>query len=398
MVAACSTGSNHPVAVGSSPSVSVPAPIPSSTPSPSPTVTPVPAAAARVSPTLLFAAFEWNRNVAGSATLAILDLTGREVARTSFAPPSTPSIGCLGTPPPTAAYVAAGKAFYADAGGVIRSLSPTGQVATVTSFSTTSQQMLSFSVNPDGNRFLGTVLTAPAVVSKDALCSRSPGSGYSGDFTLSAYSAQEGASPRLLYTETVPLEQGEPFPCILKLAGWDSGGPLGIYPACLAPGGGPGRYFGGPPVRVDATTGRVSGPIADPTVCQVRDVASSGDFVCNPVPAGAACCWSGDLSVRRPDGSEIWSLKAPPGVNYDYDFLAPDEQHVLSEGSGGVVLGRDGSMLPLANVSYVAGWFDDSTVAAYDGSGDLGYIALGASQSFVSLRPLGWQFVATVRA
>src|SRR5690349_21622855 len=115
--------------------------------------------------TLLFAVLEakgtanaWTYN-----TVAIVGLDGNASAKSSFTPMPVPSVGCMGAIIPPSAHVAAGKVYFADARGVVRSLAIDGTVAVAATFSMTStQQMLSFAVSPDGTRIVGTIFTVPA--------------------------------------------------------------------------------------------------------------------------------------------------------------------------------------------------------------------------------------------
>src|SRR6478752_4453210 len=140
-----------------------PSPISSALPQPSP------------SKSLLFAVLEakgtanaWTYN-----TVAIAGLNGYARAKTTFVPMPVPKMGCIGAIIPESAHVAAGRVYFADGKGVVRSLSVTGQVTVVATFAlTSSQQMLSFAVSPDGSRLLGTVFTLPAKV--NSACSGVP--------------------------------------------------------------------------------------------------------------------------------------------------------------------------------------------------------------------------------
>src|SRR5438128_10819296 len=93
-------------------------------------------AAAVESPALLFAVLEakgtansWTYN-----TVAIAGLDGYARAKTTFTPMPVPSLGCMGAVIPPSAHVAAGKVFFADAKGVVRSLSIDGTIRTVATF------------------------------------------------------------------------------------------------------------------------------------------------------------------------------------------------------------------------------------------------------------------------
>jgi hypothetical protein len=210
-------------------------------------------------------------------------------------------------------------------------------------------------------------------------------SGYNRD----VYSAKAGGPSVLLYHQNMPANN------VMALIGWDNLGPLGTYPTTWASqGGGPAPYEGGIPVRVDAITGRVLGPVAKTTICEVWDIAPSGDFIC--MESGVAV-GSTAVSVRRPDGTVIWRFSvATSGYSL---FLAPDEQHVVL-GTGYVteVVGRDGRLVKLGSpvVGYqfgASGWLDSSTLIG--GQSVAAYVGLSAPGTAVSLGFSG-TFVGTV--
>src|SRR6476646_11120511 len=118
------------------------------TPTPAATATPAASHGASPSPkatpskALLFAvleakgtanAYTWN-------TVAIAGLDSRARAKTTFTPMPVPNLGCMGAVLPDSAHVAAGKVYFADGKGVVRSLSVTGHVAKVATFALTSSQ------------------------------------------------------------------------------------------------------------------------------------------------------------------------------------------------------------------------------------------------------------------
>jgi hypothetical protein len=314
--------------------------------------------------------YEWN-------TVAIAGLDGYARAKTTFTPMPVPDIGCMGAILPQSAQVAAGRVYFADGKGVVRSLSVTGQVTQVAAFPlTSSQQMLSFAVSPDGSELLGTVFTLPA--KPNLACN---GSAASSGYSLSVYSAKAGGSSTLLYHESLPTGASlgwAPPPIVMALTGWDAVGPFGTYPTAWASqGGGPGSDLG-VAVRIDASTGKVLRQVADPNSCLVWDIGASGDFTC--IPDGVA-----NVSVRRPDGSEIWQTS---GSHY-WNFLSPDEQHIVaaSDATGLEVLGRDGTRVKLGSGYGLdpAGWLDSTTVIGGVGPNPLAYVGLSAPSTIVSL-------------
>ena len=100
-----------PATAGSSPS-------PASSPSPTSRPTPTPPG------TLLFAVLE--AKIPGSPntwnTVAIAGLDGYARAKTTFIPMPSPDLGCMGSILPASAHVAAGRVYFADGNGVVRSL------------------------------------------------------------------------------------------------------------------------------------------------------------------------------------------------------------------------------------------------------------------------------------
>ena len=358
---------NSPAAEASTPTATTP-PATSPAASPSPKATPAKA--------LLFAvleakgtatAYTWN-------TVAIAGLDGRARAKTTFVPMPVPKMGCIGAVIPRSAHVAAGKVYFADGKGVVRSLSVTGQITKVATFPLTSgQQMLSFAVSPDGSRLLGAVFTLPAKV--NYACSGVPDTGYA----LDVYSARAGGARTLLYHQTFQSTPAN----VLALTGWDAVGPVGTSPTVWATqGGGPGSQLG-VAVRVDPATGKVLRPVGDPTSCQVWQIASSGDFVC--IPQG-----SSTVSVRRPDGSEMWHFTPTAPVNAIYaPILAPDEQHVVVSGTAydtDQVAAKDGSRVSLTDGSLaVEGWLDSRTLIGGTKATNLAYVRLSAPRTVVSL-------------
>lgn len=335
---------------------------------------------------LLFAALQARDtpDAMGWNTVVIAGLDGRIRAEASFTPFAPVYVGCAGPVLPPQAYVAAGRVWFSDGTGVIRSLAPDGKVASATRLPfTNSQQMLSFAVSPDGKRVLGTVFTVPPRPNPEPDCMNryTP----AGDYTLDVYAANVGDSAHLLYRQSLGTAQNAGWK-VMAFVGWDAAGPLGTYPTLWATqGGGPTRYFG-VPVRIDAATGTVTHDVADVDACRVFDIARSGDYLCQVISTDA-------LSVRRPDGSEIWQVR-PKEAGLLLACVSPDEQRIVGLGLP-EVMGRDGSVTRIANLD-VWGWLDSKTVigggAAYS---HLAYISLSAPDRVVDLGFFG-QFIGTL--
>jgi hypothetical protein len=358
------------------------------------------------SATLLFAGLEaktpgspytWN-------TVAISGLDGHARAETTFTPMPVPATGCMGAILQPSAHVAAGKVFYADAKGVVRSLAINGAVTMVTMFPmTSSQQMLSFAVSPDGTRLLGTVFTVPTNAWP---CD---GSSSNATYTFDTFTASSGAPSRLVDHQTWTKPQDT-----LALTGWDSAGPIGTYPTVWASqGGGPGSTLG-VSVRVDAATVRPLAPLADPSKCRVWNSTPSGAFVCtgDPVMTEGGTAdqkVNQPVSVRSAGGTELWHSTVT-GQNAPFGpFLAPDGQHLMIccndlnlADSHELLVGRDGTQVNLAKGFGASGWLDSTTMVGWvnanplsQGPFPLAYVAADAPGTVVSMGFPGL-FVGTV--
>lgn len=361
----------------------------------SPTAKPSPATP---SPTLLYAVLEANgtANAWTYNTVAIAGLDGYARAKTTFAPIAAPAIGCFGTVTPQSAHVAAGKVFFADGKGVIRSLAVNGTVAVATTFPLTSaQQMLSFSVSPDGTQVLGTIYTLPANLSA---CNGA----WSGTFTFDAYSATSGGSSRLVYHDSWSTSHD-----VLALTGWDAIGPIGTYPTVWASqGGGPGSTLG-VAVRVDPSTMRPGAALTDPTKCIVWNSIASGAFVClgTPVMTSGGTAdqrVSQPVSVRQGGDVEAWHATVV-GQNSPFGpFLSPDGQRVAIccndldlSNSHELVIGNGTSSVNIAKGFYAAGWLDSRTLVGTQDSRQLAYVVLDSPGIVVSMGFAGL-FLGTV--
>ena len=393
-----------PVAQVSPAPSAVASPTPAQSPivaSPTPTVKPTPQPTPKVSSTLLFAVLEakgtanaWTYN-----TVAIAGLDGYARAKTTFTPMPVPAMGCMGAIIPPSAHVAAGKVYFADGHGVVRSLGIDNTVTTVATFPMTStQQMLSFAVSPDGSRIVGAVLTVPSTA---FACSGAS----SGTFTFDAYAVTSPTTNQLVYHDswTAP-------PTVMAFTGWDAVGPFGTYPTVWASqGGGPGSTLG-VRVRIDATTLKPGAQFSDPARCAVWSSVQTGMFTClkDAVAQGGNYVSTG--SVRRSDGTEAWAYSIT-GINAAYGpQLAPDGRRVTvccSETSGGFeyeLLTDGATPQNLANGFNVDGWLDANTLVGEVQPGptaqppfDLAYVAINSPHVAVSMGFKGL-FVGTVRS
>lgn len=375
---------------------------PSQQPTPSQQSTPSPVPTQGVSSTLLFAVLEakgttnaWTYN-----TVAIAGLDGYARAKATFNPMPIPEMGCMGAIIPPSAHVAAGKVYFADGLGVVRSLGIDNKVTTVATFPmTSSQQMLSFAVSPDGAQIVGTVFTVP----KTAFACTGASSG---TFTFDAYRATGPSSSSLVYHQswTTPPQN------LMALTGWDTLGPFGTYPTVWASqGGGPGSTLG-VYVRVDAATLKPGASFSDPRDCQVWSSIATGAYACLKQAVAQGSNFVSTGSVRLPDGKEAWAFSMV-AVNAAFGAqLAPDAHRVsvccldVPVAFGYAVLTDGAPVEPLVNGFEVRGWLDQRTLigeyhpnALVQPPFDLSYVALSSPGVAVSMGFKGL-FVGTVRA
>jgi len=337
-------------------------------------------------------------------TVVIAGLDGRERATATFAPMPLPNAGCMGAILQPPAHVAAGKVFFADANGVIGTLIMDGALTQVTTFPmTSSQQMLSFAVSPDGTSLLGTVFTVPT---NAWTCD---GSTSSATYGFDAYAATNGGSSRLVYHQSWTKPQD-----VLALTGWDAAGPIGTFPTVWASqGGGPGSTLG-IKVRVNPVTIQPSAVLTDPAKCLVWDSNANGAFVClgdAAMTAGGTADQrvSQTVSVRQAGDVELWHSTVV-GQNAQFGpYLSPDAQHVqvccndlnLAEPHE-LLVGRDGSQVNLVTGFYASGWLDAMTMIGYVKTNGgqqptFSYVATNAPSTAVSIGFAG-AFIGTVRA
>ena len=317
-------------------------------------------------------------------TITLVGMDGSVRASTSFTPAAPANLGCIGAVPPASAHVAAGKAFFADGSGAVRSLAPDGTVTLVTS----AQQMLSFAVSPDGTTVVAGIFAAPV---NAFTCN---GSTPSGNYTFNAYRANAGASPQLVYHQS----WSQPPSAVMAFTGWDSIGPIGTYPTVYgSQGGGPGSTLG-VLARIDPTTLKAT-PLGDASSCLVWDSNASGAFVCTGDAATGATATSArvqtTVSVRQPNGQESWRFTVADENEASSPFLSPDGRHVVIAASAEFVFAKDGTHGMLASGFSAGGWLDSSTVYGWTGAstgssdGTESYVALDAPQAVVKLGVVG---------
>lgn len=316
-----------------------------------PTPTPTSATPNPNPPPGLFAALQASRdgNPPVEDTILIVGRDGRVSARATFAPRSVPWIlPDLGPILPGIAHVANGRAYYIDGSGVVRSLGWTGDVRQETRFPlTSSQQVASFVVSPDGRTLVGSVVTFPPRPNPAPTPPYTPPEAYSMDVMV----ASAGGAATVTYHQE--WRYGNPWSSGAQFVTWDVGGPVAVYPTALGTqGGAPRHYFGS--TLVHFPNGRPGAAVPAPAQSQIQDLLPDGTFVTSTA-AG--------LQARAADGTVLWSRPNPSGQGgYLYSFLAPGGQHVVTlTPDTAAVLGADGTTAELAGMAHF-GWLDARTV------------------------------------
>lgn len=346
-------------------------------PSVTPPVSPSAAASATAGPAreLLFAALEPGGDLTQmrNSIVAIVRLDGTAKAKTRLAPRQLPQIRIAPVYPQPEARVAAGKVFFADATGMVRSLAPDGTVSEVTSFPLTGpQQMLSFAVSPDGTRLMGAVFSFPPL--RSPLPPTIQDSFAPVEYTLSLFTAAAGQPATSMLTKTWPPSSVLPRDA-LSLVAWSASAPLATVETELA---------GTESVQGRQVFGRVAeidqsgkpGLMVGGSDCQAWAV----------LPDETALCDDGThqkVSVRARGGGVVFD--APPAANGQYLnlTLAPDASR-LTYREGGVagklfVADRTGGKVALPASFQPQGWLSPTILigATQQSAGNMALIRLG---------------------
>ncbi len=247
------------------------------------------------------------------------------------------------------AFVASGAVYYADGGGVVRRLDPTGKVATVATFPlTTPEQELSFAVSPDGSQLMGARLGFPKLIG-------TPPPTPTGGWSLDIMKADAGGTTlQVQHWQSGPTTYpgGTGGFTTIFLVGWDSKGPIGLMGANFGTQQGQfdgQRFFGGRLAYLDATGhigatigGSDCSPFAPPVAGRVICANNSGQSM--------------TVSVRTLDGQEVWSGQAsnPPSGFGGGFVLSTDGQRLAMDGE--VVTLASGATVSLPSPFTPAAW------------------------------------------
>jgi len=268
--------------------------------------------------------------------------------------------------------VAAGRVYFADATGAVRSLGPDGTVATVTTFPLTGpQQLLSFAVSPDGGQLLATLFSFPPVHVPPPQTPIDPPFG-PGDFMLQVLSARPGQNAAALLKRNWPQSSGLPRDA-MSMVGWWQEAPLATIDTALGTQEGSlGREMFGHVAELD-TAGR-PGPPLNGYGCDPWSVLPDETVLCDDDGQQR------NFSVRTKEGSVRFRIHATGDVQYLDLTLAPDASRVAYLPTSGQAQVSDaaGKTIQLPASFRPEGWLTATTVVGVlqtsQGEGDMALV------------------------
>jgi hypothetical protein len=282
--------------------------------------------------------------------VAIVRLDGYATAKQTFRPRGVPRIGNAAPIMPLEATVADGRVYYADGQGVVRAMTPDGKVSEVTRLPlTSSQQVLSFAVSPDGSHLMASIFSWPPIHSPPPQSVIDPPFG-PGDFTLDLYSAVPGQAPTRIAHQAWPQTNQQPSN-VLQVVGWSSRAPLVTVDTVLGTqqANAGQRIFGR--VAELGSNGR-PGPILGGDDCVAWSVLPNETVLCTNATDTVG-------SVRTRDGKILYNLPTSSQQYLQSLSLSPDGQHVAYLGG---VAGRGSAPVALPSGFVPEGWLDNSTI------------------------------------
>jgi hypothetical protein len=307
-------------------------------------------------------------------TVAIVRTNGTAKAKARFDARQLPRVGNALPLPQPEARIAAGRVYFADGSGMVRSLAIDGTVAGVTTFPlTNTQQLLSFAVSPDGSQLLGAIFSFPPVHVPPPLTPIDPPFG-PGDFMLQVFAAKPGQSPTSLLKRNWPQSSGPPRDA-LSIVGWSQVAPLATIDTTLGTQQGSlGRQMFGHVAELD-NDGRPGPPLGGYS-CDAWTALPDETVLCDD---------DGQLrnfSVRARDGSVRLRIHASGDAQYLDVSLAPDASRIAYVVTGGrpTVTDSAGKSLLLPADFRPEGWLDTTTVVGVvqtaQGDGDMALVRL----------------------
>jgi hypothetical protein len=327
-------------------------------------------------------------------TVAIVRANGTAKAKAKFDARQLPRVGNALPLPQPEARVAAGKVYYADGAGMVRSLAADGTIANVASLPLTGpQQLLSFAVNPDGSQLLAALFSFPPLHVPPPQTPIDPPFG-PGDFTLQLLTARAGQSVATVSRRNWAQSAGPPRD-VLSIVGWSRDAPLAVIDTALGTQQGSlGRETFGHVAELD-TAGRPGQPLGGYT-CDAWSVLPDETILCDD---------DGQLrnfSVRGKDGAVRFRIHATGDSQYLDLRLAPDASRVVYMVSGGRagVVDAAGKTVQLPASFKPEGWLNTQTVVGVlqtaGGEGDMALVQLDKPTRYQDLGFKGY-FVGVVQ-
>jgi hypothetical protein len=323
---------------------------------------------------LLFAVLEPGGDLTAMRdnAVAIVRTNGTARAKARFDARQLPKVGNALPLPQPEARVAAGRVYFTDATGVVRSLAPDGTVASVTTFPLTGpQQLLSFAVSPDGGQLVATLFSFPPVHVPPPQTPIDPPFG-PGDFMLQVLSARPGQSAAALVKRNWPQSSGLPRDA-LSMVGWSRDAPLATIDTALGTQEGSlGREMFGHVAELD-TAGRPGPPLSG-YGCDPWSVLPDETVLCDDDGQQR------NFSVRGKDGTVRFRFHATGDAQYLDLSLAPDASRVAYLPTSGQAQVSDaaGRSVQLPVSFRPEGWLTTTTVVGVlqtgQGEGDMALV------------------------
>ena len=313
-----------------------------------------------------------------SATVKIVDASGKVYASATFVPPPAPLIGGVVALLQSPVRTATGAVFYADNTGAVHKMTSDGSTSVIATFPLTSpQQELTYAVSPDGAHLIAIVVSLPPVHNPPPQTLGDPYYQAGGRWSVKVQTADSGGPT----TTTFERDLGTTLPQLTEIVGWDNKGPLATLSTLLgvqqAP---PSAHIFGKLIHIapDGTHLEAIGG-AD---CTAVDELADGTVLCDSD-------WQ-SFSVRTSAGAILWQRGLPSQDYYFGLWLSPDGNAVAAQN---IVL-RASSIASTARQAAGAssglvavGWLNVSTVVEADQQS--GQLSLYAANGMVKLRDLG---------
>jgi hypothetical protein len=313
-----------------------------------------------------------------SATVKIVDASGKVYASATFVPPPAPLIGPAAALLQSPVRTAAGALFYADNAGAVHKLTPDGATSVVATFPlTSSQQELTYAVSPDGAHLIAIVVSLPPVHNPPPQTLGDPLYQTGGRWSVKVQTADSGGPT----TTTFERDLGTTYPQVTEIVGWDNRGPLATLSTQLgAQQAPPSAHIFGKLIHI-APDGTHLEPIGG-SDCTAVDELADGTVLCDSD-------WQ-SFSVRTSAGAILWQRGFPSQDYYFGLWLSPDgnavaAQNIVLTASSVASTARQAAGTSSGLVA--VGWLNVSTVVEADQQS--GQLSLYRANGMVKLRDLG---------